>query len=122
MVLQLIRSILGLLPDDQPGVEALKEALHEPKEDVDVYGRFLEPYLDPQGTNTAVVPVELIEADTAQQYAEIVVEFAIESDEGRELFEDFLSQHGIDVDTLEEIAGEAAEVLRDENGNYVVDW
>lgn len=122
MVVDRIKSLLGWDSDDN-GAQALKAALVEPRTEVDLYGSFDEPRLDPQGAKTAVFGVTLRDAETAEEYGSVEVEFEIETDSGREALEDFLDAHGVDnVFDLDQIEGERAEVERDESGNITVQW
>lgn len=124
MVLGTILGIFGLRSSsDTDGAEAIKEALKEPRKEVDLHGVFEEPELDRQGANTAVVPVTLYDADTGLPYGETAVEFAIETDRGKRRLESFLDAHGIDgPEALEDIEGRSAEVTRQPSGNIKVNY
>jgi hypothetical protein len=123
MVLSTILGVFFGRSTDDGGAEALKAALREPRKDVDLYGVFQEPQLDPQGANTAKFPVNVYDAGSEEQYEETAVEFAIESDTGKQRLEEFLYVHGIkDMQNLDAIEGEEANVERAESGNITVDW
>jgi hypothetical protein len=116
-------SLFSFLPFRQSGVDALKDALAEPRERVEIYGVFEEPRLDPQGAETALFPVTVYDAETNEPYDSTKVEFEIAGVQGRQRMDDFLEEYGVeDRMDLDEMEDKAADVTRDYRGNIIVKW
>jgi hypothetical protein len=109
--------------EQQSGVDALKQALREPRKDITLTAEFGEPHLDTRGANTAVFPVHTYDSRTGEHYRDTQVEFAIESDEGRDQLDIFLRNNDIDgVDNIEAVEGTEASAWFDADGNITVGW